>query len=68
MKLASILGAGIAGVFVGAAIAEIIHRVRPDFFKELGAGTKRTLRTIGEAFKEGYSGQPAAKAKPKPSG
>lgn len=68
MKLASILGAGLAGIFVGAAITEIIHRARPGFFKELGAGTKRTLQTIGEAFKEGYGGQPAAKAKAKAGG
>jgi hypothetical protein len=64
MKLASILGAGLAGVFIGAAVVEIIHRVRPGFFGELGAGARKTLQAIGEAFKEGYTGQPTAKAKP----
>ncbi len=68
MKLASILGVGVAGVFVGAVIMEIIHQVRPNLMKELGAGTRETFRTIGEAFKEGYTGQPVAKAKATPSG
>jgi hypothetical protein len=68
MKLASILGIGVAGVFVGAAIVEIIHQVRPNLMKKLGAGTRETLRMIGEAFKEGYTGQPATKAKATPSG
>jgi hypothetical protein len=62
MKLASILGIGAAGVFAGAAIMEIIHRTRPNLVKELGEKTRNAFRTIGEAFKEGYTGQPAAKA------
>lgn len=64
MKLASILGVGAAGVFVGAAIMEIIHRTRPNLMKRLGERTRNTFRTISEAFKEGYTGQPVAKAMP----
>ncbi len=62
MKLVSILGIGAAGVFAGAAIMEIIHRTRPNLMKELGQKTRNAFRTIGEAFKEGYTGQPVAKA------
>jgi hypothetical protein len=64
MKLASILGVGAAGVFVGAVIMEIIHRTNPDLMKKLGERTRNAFRTIGDAFREGYSGQPAAGAAP----
>jgi hypothetical protein len=59
--IAALLGAGLVGVFVGAALAEAIHR-RPNLLKDIGKGTSRTFRVIADAFKEGYRGKPARKA------
>jgi hypothetical protein len=64
MKLASIIGIGAAGVFVGAVIMEVIHRTDPDLVKRLGERTRNAFRTIGDAFMEGYTEQPAAGAAP----
>ena len=58
--IAALLGAGLVGVFVGAAVAEALHR-KPDLFKGLGKGTSKTFRVIADAFKEGYRGKPAQK-------
>jgi hypothetical protein len=65
MKLIPIVGAVVAGMFVGATIAEIIHRIRPNMLGEIESGTKKTFQMIREAFRDGYRGDPAAKAKPK---
>jgi hypothetical protein len=65
MKIASIVLVGLAGVFVGATIAEVLHKASPDLIKGIGRSTKRTVRMIGEAFKDGYqneSGEERAKA------
>jgi hypothetical protein len=60
-SIGAILGVGLAGVFVGALITEVIHRVDPDMIKNLGTKTKKTLGMVGQAFKEGYYQDPAAK-------
>ena len=59
--IAALLGAGLVGVFVGAAFAEVLHR-KPNLLKDIGKGTSKTFRAISDAFKEGYHGKPARKA------
>ena len=50
-----LIGAAI-GIFVGAFAAEIIHRKRPDAFKEIGEGFSKVGGAVAKAFKDGYSG------------
>lgn len=52
-EIGAIVGVAVAGILVGAVIAEVIRR-RPDILKNLGASTKKQLSMIGAAFKEGY--------------
>ncbi len=64
MKILGVaLGAGLAGFFVGAVVAEIIHRTHPNLLKDIGKNTKKAFGMIGGAFKEGYRGEPAASEK-----
>ena len=61
MKSLGILGVGLAGVFVGALAMEVVHRVRPNLVKEIGQGTRKTLRMFSNAFKEGYYGEQSSR-------
>lgn len=60
--IGAILGVGLAGVFVGAVIMEVVHRNRPELMKNFGNKTKKTFEKIGEAFKEGYSSNEPARS------
>jgi predicted naringenin-chalcone synthase len=59
MKFGALFGAGLAGVFVGAMATEMIHRVNPNLLKDFSENTKKTLRDMSSAFKEGYRTLPA---------
>lgn len=48
------LGGALAGVFVGALIAEILHRKKPGAFEHAGEAVGARLKEFGNAFKEGY--------------
>ena len=63
-SIGTIIGVGLAGVFVGAMITEALHK-RPNLIKNIGSKTKQTFKVIGAAFKEGYQGESdGKKAKP----
>ena len=56
------LGVALAGVFVGAAAIEILHRKRPDLVKKTEEQARKTVARFGQkiesfkkAFKEGYA-------------
>ena len=55
-SVGALVGVGVAGLFVGALVMEVIHRVRPNLVKEVQASTKKAIADIGAAFKEGYYG------------
>lgn len=52
----ALVGVGVAGLFVGALVMEVIHRARPNFVKDVQASTKKAFSDMGSAFKEGYYG------------
>jgi hypothetical protein len=56
--IGALLGVGLAGVFIGALTMEIVHRFRPNLVKDLETSTKKGLGVIGDAFKQGYHGEP----------
>ena len=62
-SIGALIGVGLAGLFIGALAMEVIHRVRPNFVKEVGENTRKTLGVIKEAFKDGYYGEPNAAEK-----
>ena len=51
-----IVGAVIAGVFVGALAMEILRRVKPELLERVEAAAKETKDSFVGAFKEGYQG------------
>ncbi len=45
-----------AGVFVGAMVAEIIRKTKPEWFQKLKARITNSAKAAKEAFAEGYAG------------
>ena len=53
--------AGVAlGVFVGAMVAEIISRTKPEWFQNLKARIKKSASAAKGAFMDGYMGPETA--------
>lgn len=55
-KIGTIIGATLAGIFVGVASNELLHR-NPQLLKNAWESTKNTLRVFSDAFREGYRGK-----------
>jgi hypothetical protein len=59
-NLGALLGGLVAGIFVGATGATIVHR-KPELIKEASRGARGMLSSFAEAFREGYNSQAAKK-------
>lgn len=52
-NIGAVIGAAVAGLFVGAAAATAVQR-QPELLKNVREGSKKMLGSFAEAFKEGY--------------
>ena len=52
--MGKLIGAALVGVVIGAAIAEIIDKQKPDLVRNLGKSVKNGWQAVREAFGEGY--------------
>ncbi len=59
-NIGAVLGGLVAGLFVGAAGATIIHR-KPELIKDASRGARGLLGSFADAFREGYNSQAAKK-------
>jgi len=56
------LGAVVGGVFVGAVVAEVIHKKYPNVMNKLYTKTREIASEAKEAFKNGYTGAARSQA------
>ena len=54
--MGKILVGAALGIFVGAFVAEIVHRKSPNAFKGIGEGFAKVGNAVANAFKDGYAG------------
>jgi hypothetical protein len=52
--MVKVLGAVAIGIVLGAAVAEVINRTKPNFAGNLGQKLKNGMAAVKDAFKEGY--------------